>query len=57
MCFMLFAFIHLLDVGNFHKSHPVIFYWARRRNFDAATSRPSPVAIKRVAYQLCPVAV
>jgi hypothetical protein len=21
--------------GNFHKSHPVIFYWARRRKFDA----------------------
>jgi len=21
--------------GNFHKSHPVIFYWARQRNFDA----------------------
>jgi hypothetical protein len=30
-----FALIHLLDIRRLRKSHPVSFYWARRRNFDA----------------------
>ena len=39
MCFMVVRLSPLQFTrsmsGNFHKSHPVIFYWARRRNFDA----------------------
>jgi hypothetical protein len=27
--------IHLLDVWQLPQMHPVIFCWARRRNFDA----------------------
>jgi hypothetical protein len=57
---MLFAFRlnSSADVGNFNKSHPVIFYWASAETLmqintaDGPTTRPSPVVIKRVAYQL-----
>jgi hypothetical protein len=37
MCFMVVRLpsIHLLDVRQLPQSHPVIFCFGRRRNFDA----------------------
>src|SRR5262249_9069328 len=50
MCFMVVRLsppIHLLDVRQIHKSHPPIFYWARRRKFDANQLRePSILTVR-----------